>query len=219
MVELLTISFTWWAVSLSGVLMPGPISAMAVSEGARRGFVAGPLITAGHAVSELLMLVALAVGMNHLLQRPAVAGVVGLLGGVVLAWMGWGIVEAARRAALSPGTAAGPGGTATAGMELVRAGILTTLGNPYWLLWWVTVGASYYVLFSRFGVVALVLLFFVGHIALDLGWTSLLAFVVGAGRGRIPAGVYRAVLGVCGVFVIAMSAYFLISGLRFLTQR
>ena len=62
--ELLAISLTWWIVSLSGVLAPGPISAMAVTEGARRGAVAGPLIVAGHAIAELGVVVALALGLN-----------------------------------------------------------------------------------------------------------------------------------------------------------
>jgi len=55
-------------------------------------------------------------------------------------------------------------------------------------------------------------------LALDLGWMSFLAFAVGAGRGRVPGGVYRVVLGVCGVFVILMSGYFFYSGLRYLVS-
>jgi threonine/homoserine/homoserine lactone efflux protein len=42
-------------ISLSGVMSPGPISTLAVSEGARRGYGAGPLITMGHAATELVM--------------------------------------------------------------------------------------------------------------------------------------------------------------------
>lgn len=217
MSELLAISLTWWLISLSGVMMPGPVSAMAVSEGARRGFSAGPLITAGHASAEFVMLGALVVGFNKALQQPTVVGAIGLLGGFVLAWMGWGIARAAWENKVEP-----PQVRAMArmpGLALVRAGVLTTVGNPYWLLWWATVGASYFVLFSRFGVVALLVLFFIGHIMLDLSWNSFLAFVVGSGRGRFPAEVYRGVLGVCGLFVMAMSVYFVYSGVNFLTGR
>jgi len=78
------------------------------------------------------------------------------------------------------------------------------------------VGASYFVLFTRFGWPALIVLFYVGHTTLDLAWNCFLALVVGAGRGRIAPGVYRGVLGVCGVFVMAMSVYFLVSGVGFL---
>src|SRR5579883_2793500 len=83
-------------VSLSGVLMPGPVSAMAVSEGARRGCVAGPLLTGGHAAAETILVALLGLGLGHVLHYPLVIGAIGLGGGGVLWWMGWGTVAAAR---------------------------------------------------------------------------------------------------------------------------
>jgi threonine/homoserine/homoserine lactone efflux protein len=219
--DLLLVAFTWWLVSLSGVLMPGPVSALAISEGARRGVVAGPLITAGHGAAEAAMVAALAVGLNRFLAQPGVVGAIGLLGGLVLLWMGWGIVKASY--APRPDTP-GPGNPPTLAVEhtpgsLVRAGILITVSNPYWLLWWATVGAAYFVAFARFGVAAVAALFLAGHLALDLGWTSFLALAVGAGRGRVPERVYRIVLAACGVFVMAMSVYFFYSGVGFIAGR
>ena len=213
--ELVGISLSWWLVSLSGVMMPGPVSAMAVTEGTRRGPVAGPLVTVGHAAAEAVMLGLLVLGMNRVLQQPAVVGAIGILGGAVLAWMGWGIAGAAWRNRLDPpAEAVGR----SAGRSLVRAGLLTTVTNPYWLLWWATVGAAYFVRFTRFGPLAVAGLFFIGHISLDLGWNSFLALVVGAGRGKIPARAFRVVLGGCGVFLIGMSLYFVYSGVNFLTR-
>ena len=213
--ELVGISLSWWLVSLSGVMMPGPVSAMAITEGTRRGPVAGPLITVGHAAAEAVMLGLLVLGMNRVLQQPPVLGAIGILGGAVLAWMGWGIAGAAWRNRLDPpAEAVGR----SAGRSLVRAGLLTTMTNPYWLLWWATVGAAYFVRFTRFGPLAVAGLFFIGHISLDLGWNSFLALVVGAGRGKIPARAFRVVLGGCGVFLIGMSLYFVYSGVYFLTR-
>lgn len=215
--HVLPVALTWWLVSLSGVLMPGPVSAMAVSEGARRGAVAGPLITAGHAAAEVVMVGALAVGMSQVLRRPAVIGAIGILGGLVLLWMGWGIVQTARGGLAVVARASGA--QAQGHANLVRAGILVTVGNPYWLLWWATVGAAYFAAFSRFGAAALAVLFLAGHLALDLGWNTFLALAVGAGRGRVPERAYRFVLGACGAFVMAMSGYFVYSGIGFLGWR
>ena len=86
--ELVAISLSWWLVSLSGVMMPGPV--------------AGPLITVGHAAAEAVMLGLLVLGMNRVMQQPAVVGAIGILGGAVLAWMGWGIAGAAWRNRLDP---------------------------------------------------------------------------------------------------------------------
>ncbi|MFN3284894.1 MAG: LysE family transporter [bacterium] len=97
---------------------------------------------------------------------------------------------------------------------MVWAGVLATVGNPYWLVWWATVGASYYLLFTRYGPVAVVGLFFLGHIALDLAWTTLLAGVVGAGRRRFPETGYRLLLVGSGLFLVGLGGLFLSSGLR-----
>jgi threonine/homoserine/homoserine lactone efflux protein len=225
--ELLIAATTWWVISLSGVLAPGPISAMSVTEGARRGAIAGPLITLGHAVPETAMVAALGFGLSRVLGQPAVVGAIGFLGGLVLVWMGWGIVQTARVDSLTLGAAdaraagghTGRHGRGIDGRGLIGTGILLTIGNPYWLLWWATVGATYYVAFSRFGMFAIVIVFLAGHLALDLGWNTFLALVVGAGRGRVPDVVYRGVLGVCGVAVAGFGGYFVVSGLRFLIDR
>jgi len=219
--ELLVAALTWWVISLSGVLAPGPISAMSVTEGARRGAIAGPLLTAGHAVPEVAMVAALGFGLSRVLGQPVVVGVIGLMGGFVLGWMGWGVVRTARTESLflEPAAAAPRSdGRSLSRGRLIGTGMLLTVGNPYWLLWWATVGAAYYVTFSRFGVLAIVVVFLAGHLALDLGWNTFLALVVGAGRGRVPDAAYRVALGVCGVSVMAFGAYFIATGLRFLLR-
>lgn len=217
MSELAWVTLTWWAVSLTGVLMPGPVSAMAVSEGSRRGAVAGPLLTGGHAAAEGVLVGLLALGFGPVLGHPAVVGAIGVVGGVVLLWMGWGTLTTARSGVPVVSSPADHVTTKTGTMAgLVRTGILATAGNPYWLLWWATVGASYFVAFSRFGLVAILVLFLAGHLALDLGWNSLLASLAGSGRTRFPLQAYRAVLGSCGVFVMALSVYFCYSGIRLL---
>jgi threonine/homoserine/homoserine lactone efflux protein len=97
----------------------------------------------------------------------------------------------------------------------VVGGVLLSVGNPYWLLWWATVGAGYFIMFTQFGIAGLIA-FYVGHVALDLGWNSLLAFLSASGRRAFPQPVYRGVLLACGLFLMAMSIYFVRSGVGFL---
>jgi threonine/homoserine/homoserine lactone efflux protein len=192
--------------------MPGPVTALAVAQGARLGGVAGPLVTAGHAVAEGVLVVVLAVGMGPALRHPRVVGAIGLLGGAVLLGMGVQMLLSASKHPVLPGRPSSAPGIHP--VHVVRAGLLATAANPYWLLWWVTVGAAYYARLSAQGVAVVVGLFFAGHLALDLGWNSVLAWVVGAGRGRIHPGLYRAVLVGCGALVVAMSVSFLAAGAR-----
>lgn len=212
MSDLLVVTVTWWLASLSGILMPGPVTAMAVSQGARLGGVAGPLVTAGHAVAEVFLIVLLAVGLGPALRDPRVVGITGVLGGVVLLAMGAQMVRAART---DPALPARPApGESMRPARLIRAGLVATAANPYWLLWWATVGAGYYTLFSARGVAAVVGLFSAGHIALDLAWNSVLAGVVGAGRGRMPPGMYRALVLGCGLLVMVPGVWFVATGAR-----
>ncbi len=100
-------------------------------------------------------------------------------------------------------------------MGPVVAGALVSISNPYWVLWWATVGVSYVALALRQGPLGLGS-FYVGHILADLSWYSLVAFVITAGRSLLSQPVYRGILLICGLFLIALSVYFIYSGFNFL---
>jgi threonine/homoserine/homoserine lactone efflux protein len=119
------------------------------------------------------------------------------------AW--WGTVSLNLTRAKRSGTQIGP----------VVAGVLVSISNPYWILWWATVGVSYVALALRQGPLGLGS-FYVGHILADLSWYSLVAFVITAGRSLLSQPVYRGLLLVCGLFLIALSVYFIYSGFNFL---
>lgn len=191
---------------------------MAVSEGARRGYRAGPLISVGHAVTELVMVGALALGLSRMLQQTMVAGVVGLLGGAVLAWMGLNIIQDARRGRLSldiEAEAEVDPAPIDARRGLVSAGVLLSVSNPFWLLWWATVGSANMLGFLEYGLVGLGV-FYLSHVSLDFGWNSLLAALARSGRQVVSDRIFRGVLTVCGAFLVLFAVYFVVTGIGFL---
>lgn len=204
-------------VGYSGALMPGPLLTVTVSESARRGFRAGPLLVAGHGIAEVLLLIALALGLSRLLDIGIVRGSIALLGGLVLLWMGQGILRAVMRREISISRklveTAGP---PVSGNRHVLTGALVSVSNPYWIIWWATVGASYVAWSWNSGPVGL-LSFYAGHILSDLTWYSLVAAVVAGGGRLLNDTAYRLVLGICGVFLLALGAYFLTSGAGWLS--
>lgn len=205
---------TWWLVGFTGVMTPGPISAMTLTESARRGFWAGPLITAGHALAELVVVLALSLGIGEALQHNWVVGAIGFFGGLFLLWMGFDIVRTAWLGRVSlngqPATTA-PGSR----QNLVVTGLLVSVVNPYWVLWWATVATGYLLLFVKFGVLGIVA-FYLAHISTDLLWNSLLSFVVVSGRRILSDRVYRGIFVACGLFMMVLSVYFIGSGVGFL---
>ncbi len=207
--------FTSWLVGFSGAASPGPVSTLCLTEGARRGFWAGPRITMGHALIELAVVMLLALGLGPLLSQNGVAATIALFGGAFLLWMGWDLARGAWTGKLTLDMNARAEATGITRLGSVSAGALISLSNPYWFLWWATVGAGYVVIALGFGVVGL-LAFYVGHILADLTWNSLLAFFASSGRRVLPAAFFRWLLVAFGVLLIAFSVYFIWTGFKFL---
>ena len=212
--ELLLLAASWWIIGFTGAMMPGPVTTLIVTESARRGFIAGPLITIGHVLLELVMVLALFFGLGDLLKQNLVAGAIGLLGGLFLLWMGLDIVRSAWRGQVSLDMTQHARDTGTSANPIL-AGILTSIANPYWLLWLATVGAAYLITFRAFGLAGVVA-FYIGHTLADWVWNNVVAFVVATGRRVMSDRVYRSILIVCGAFLIALSFYFVSSGINFL---
>lgn len=214
MLALFTLTAVWFLTGFTGAMMPGAISTMAIVEGSRRGFRAGPLITLGHGVAELGLTLLLLVGLSEILRLPVVTGLIGVVGGGVLLWMGVDIARAAWSGRVSLKVVGQPP-TGLARLGLPQAGLIASVINPYWILWWSTVGAAYLLEFIPYGLLGIVA-FYVGHILADLVWNSFLAAAVSSGRGLISDRVYQGVLLVCGLFLILLSAWFVWSGVGFL---
>ena len=196
---------TAFIVGFSGAMMPGPVTAITFDHALRRGISAAPLIAIGHGLLEIVVVFLLVLGLGSAMARAEVAAAIGIAGGLVLGRMGWGMVGSARRGEISLQQ---DGETSRqAGAGPVAAGMLSTLSNPYWFLWWATVGAGYVTLSQQHGTPG-VLAFFFGHILADLSWFLVLAALMVTGKRLISDTVYRRVVMVLGSFLIVFAAYF-----------
>lgn len=209
--ELLAIYFSALAVGLTGAMMPGPLLTITVSETGRGGLKGGLKPVLGHGILELVLVIGLSLGLSRVLQLPLVAGTIGVLGGLVLLWMGYGIVRAAIRKEVSLSLTAASGPRSGAGPVL--AGVVTTISNPYWLLWWATAGAAYLLLAWNQGLPGLTA-FYAGHISADLAWYGLVAILIHSGRRFLGDGVYRGILLVLGSFLVVTAVGFVVFGVR-----
>jgi len=196
-----------FAVAFSGALMPGPLLAVTVREAAARGFWAGPILIAGHAILECALVALLLVGLGALLATDAAFGVIGAAGALVMLWMAYGMFRALPELRISSGD-----GTSS-GMHPVLAGIVMSVANPYWSIWWATIGLGYITYSMREGALG-VASFFTGHILADLAWYSFVAFGIARGRRFIGDRAYRALIGVCAVALVVFALWFGLAGAR-----
>ena len=92
-------------------------------------------------------------------------------------------------------------------------GIAVTVVNPYWLIWWATVGTKLTVDSLHIGWSG-PLAVFLGHILSDLLWLTFVATLVGSGSRWLGDRAYRGLLGACAVFLIVLGVLFVVSGVR-----
>ncbi|HUX22063.1 MAG TPA: LysE family transporter, partial [Spirochaetia bacterium] len=90
----------------------------------------------------------------------------------------------------------------------IVGGIVVSMSNPYWWVWWATVGfafmAKYQISLHTWGAL---LAFFLGHEAGDLAWYLTVSTTVSLGRDYISSKVYGILLFACGIFVALFGLY------------
>ncbi|HSL96659.1 MAG TPA: LysE family transporter [Thermoleophilia bacterium] len=208
--ELVLMFFSSMLIAYSGAIMPGPMLAVVVAESPRQGVRAGPLVVLGHALLELALLGLLVLGLGPLLVREGVQAVLSMVGGVMLVATAAAMLLSVVRdtARLEYGAAGG-----RAHGRAVLGGVVSSLSNPYWSIWWATIGLSLLTKAYALGAAALVA-FYVGHILGDLTWYSAVSGVIAAGRRWITPRRYRVMVAVMACFLLVLAAWFVVSGVR-----
>jgi len=194
-----------FVIALSGALMPGPLLTATISESSQRGFIAGPLLIAGHGLLELFLVTILILGLAPFFQLPAVFVVSAIAGSAILLWMAVGMLRSLPGLSLDVAPRQGRLN------HPVFSGIVMSVSNPYWIIWWATIGIGYILYSRQFGMWGLVF-FFTGHILADLVWYSSVAAVVAGGRRFLTDRLYRGLIAICSVFLIAFAGYFAYAG-------
>jgi len=186
-------------ISMSGVLAPGPMTAAAVAAGTRGGH-AGAMLALGHAAVEMPLMVLIVLGAGKLLRRAGVKIGIGLAGGVVLLLLGGQML----RDVWQPMAAA----EASNGRHPFVSGLALSAANPYFLLWWATVGLALAAEASSLGVLAFVI-FAVVHWLCDLFWLEALSLASFKGSRLLGPTSQKAVLAVCGAALVGFAVWFL----------
>lgn len=194
-------------VSFGAVVSPGPVSAAIVSEGPRLGWKVGPLVACGHTFLELLMVVILSLSLSAGMTTPGVITAISLVGGLVLIWIGVSYLYGVWKGnihlpqALSDTPDRSP-------LSLVVLGALTTISNPFWYTWWVTVAASYLAQARAISIVA-ILVFYLGHISADFAWDTALAAATTASRRWLTDSGYKVLITITGGFMFYLGIVYL----------
>ncbi len=189
-------------IGLTGALAPGPTLVAAIDASVKGGWSAGPKVTLGHIAVEILMVVVIAAGLSVILT--GYSAFVAAAGGIALVMFGLLTLNGARSARID--TPSRYDGNATP----VLAGFLTSIGNPYFWIWWLTVGSAFLISAMEGGLVVM-LAFIAGHWSADLVWYTLVSAGIHKGRFFLGQREYRLVLAGCGIFLVGFGIYYLSS--------
>jgi threonine/homoserine/homoserine lactone efflux protein len=165
----------------------------------------GPMLIAGHAILELVLVAVLLLGLAPFFQLPEVFVVSAIGGALILFWMAFGMFRSLPSLHLSLEVNNGRRN------HPMISGILMSVANPYWIIWWATIGLGYILYSWQFGLWGIAF-FFTGHILADLSWYSLVSAAVAGGRNFLTDRLYRGLIAVCAVFLVVFAGYFVYAG-------
>ncbi|MDY6825432.1 MAG: LysE family transporter [Thermodesulfobacteriota bacterium] len=217
----LTILGLSFAVALTGAMSPGPLLTYTIVKSAqapRRGYLMGTWIITGHAAIEAIIILLLLAGFSVVLKHALAVRIIGVAGGMVLIFFGTsvirdvlkkgvtGVFEAEMTGMEKPGTAVSLKQRMVD--NPVTGGALVSMANPYWWVWWATIGFAFMMEFNvTHENIPSLAAFFIGHEAGDLAWYLVVSALSFWGIRRLNNTAYAWLLGGCGAFMIIFGIY------------
>ncbi|MDD5570988.1 MAG: LysE family transporter [Bacteroidales bacterium] len=194
-----------YIVAFSGAIMPGPLLSYTISKTTTMGFKATPLLILGHAILEIIFIALILLGFKSYLQNNIFITTVSFSGALVLAYMSIQMFLSIPKLTLNLSA------NQQKSKNTILAGALVSISNPYWIIWWVTIGLGYILISQQYGFVG-ICIFFIGHILGDLTWYSFISYLVTGGKKYFTDKVYKYLIGVCAALLIIFSGIFIYYG-------
>ena len=192
-------------ISLTGVLMPGPLFAVTIEKAAKRKS-AGLLIAVGHGIVEFPLMFLIYYGIEQIVASEILQTVqitVGLIGGLLMMLMG---VQTFRNRNKTIEKYESPK------HESLIAGVWTTAANAGFILWWLTIGTTLIITARSFGLLPFVV-FAVVHWLCDFLWYTGISFAIFKSRQFWTVGVHQAIFLFCFGVLVCFGVWFFSSAL------
>ena len=190
-------------ISLSGVMAPGPMFAVTLAKSYRSPW-AGTWIALGHAVIEVPLILLIYFGFAQFFQNSVVQLGLSIAGGGMIFWLGIAMFRA-RTEVVHQGK--------DLPYNAFVAGILTSGFNPFFLVWWATIGSMLIMRFLEFGTAGL-MVFIVAHWLVDLVWLSLVSSLVYRTRSLWGRKFHEWLFIACSLLLVGFGAWFVVSGVQ-----
>ena len=190
-------------ISLSGVMMPGLMFGVTLVKSLKSPW-AGAEIALGHAVIEVPIILLIYFGFARFFENTVVQLVLSILGGGMIIWLGISMFRA--RTEMVHGGKDLP-------YNAFITGILTSTLNPFFWLWWVTIGSMLVMKFLDFGAMGLAV-FIVVHWLCDLVWLSFVSNLVYRTHSLWDRKFQEALFITGSLLLVGFGIWYTISGIQ-----
>ena len=189
-------------ISLSGVLLPGPLFAVTIKKAAKSK-TAGALIAVGHGIVEFPLMFLIFFLLSQFEIPSFVQVTVGLVGGFLMIFMG---IQAFRNRHRQEEA------SVSLKKDSVLAGAWTTAANAGFILWWLTIGTTLILNAKLFGLLGFSV--FAGvHWLTDFFWYTVVALLIFKSQRFWTERTRMGITLFCVAVFIGFGAYFMGSAL------
>jgi threonine/homoserine/homoserine lactone efflux protein len=169
MTEIIEFAIIVIVISASGVMAPGPLFAANISYGLREGAKSGIKMAMGHTIVEFPLVILLGIGAFSLETFPEFRIIISIVGAITL--FVFAIVQIKTVLQNNKNI------TSTPKHGPLVTGILLSALNPFFIIWWLTIGfkliSDAMLIWAFSGIVIVFLL----HIWMDFAWLGGISFL------------------------------------------
>jgi threonine/homoserine/homoserine lactone efflux protein len=194
-------------ITASGALAPGPLTFAILMYGSKEGARSGFFVAIGHTLVELPLVLALAFGLLATIDQPFVKSSIGIVGGAGLIAFGTFQIYKTVTRIPSEKTIQRKGLPAS---SLILGLALTGL-NPYFILWWLTIGSALIIQALIFGAFLGVILMYISHVWMDYAFLTGLAHFARRGVKIFGSKYYRGSLIAFGIILVCYGITFVLA--------
>ncbi len=193
-----------FTIGLTGALVPGPMLFATIELSLKKGWIAGPEVFLGHMLVELVLSVLILFGFASFIGSGAISAI-SVIGGLALVVFGLLTAKGAKASAsagISP---------ETSGLKLTNPivlGLITSVSNPYFWIWWLTAGSALLLRAYEPGLF-ISLAYLLGHWAADLSWFTAVSGSFSRGKALFSRRTHEMILYACGGFLVVFGFYFM----------
>lgn len=202
MYDILQMVLLGFVIGLTGALAPGPTLVATINASISGRWTTGLKVSLGHMVVEFFLVILILLGLATV--ALPYTGLIAGIGGIALVVFGTLTILGSRRATLENSSnqpVANP----------YLAGLMTSASNPYFWIWWLSIGSAMVIAGLEGGLVV-VIAFMFGHWAADTTWYTVVSASVSRGRTVLSESAYKKTIVLCGIFLIFFGIYY-VSGL------